>query len=126
MRKLPSRQIAGDTNRRAGIPVILLHGTYSKRNFWISPKGVGLGAFLADRGFDVWIPELRGHGHSPKESNFSAITAEQQIRYDLPAIQHFVFDQTRFQPYGSVTRSEAYTRLLPLPATGCLWIVSAE
>lgn len=87
--------ICRDANQNKSMPVILLHGTYSKRNFWISPKGIGLGAFLTDQGFDVWIPELRGHGHSPKGANFSAVTAEQQIRYDIPAIQHFVLTQTR-------------------------------
>jgi pimeloyl-ACP methyl ester carboxylesterase len=75
-------------------PVVLVHGTYSTRSFWISPKGVGLGAYLADQGFDVWIPELRGHGLSPKEESFSDITAEAQIRFDLPAIQATVHSIT--------------------------------
>lgn len=78
----------------AGHPVILLHGTYSKRNFWLSPRGVGLGAFLADSGYDVWIPELRGHGLSPKPDHFSAVTAEEQIRYDLPAVQNYVYGRS--------------------------------
>ncbi len=72
-------------------PVILVHGTYCARNFWISAKGIGLGVYLADQGFDVWIPELRGHGLSPKGDDFSRITAEDQIRHDLPAIQDHVF-----------------------------------
>jgi len=73
------------------VPVILVHGTYSTRSFWVSDKGVGLGVYLADQGFDVWIPELRGHGLSPKGDAFSKITAEDQIRYDLPAIQDAVY-----------------------------------
>jgi pimeloyl-ACP methyl ester carboxylesterase len=76
------------------IPVILIHGSYSTRSFWVSDKGVGLGVYLADQGFDVWIPELRGHGLSPKGDSFSAITAEEQIRYDLPAISDAVFTMT--------------------------------
>jgi len=51
---------------------------------------VGFGAHLADAGFDVWIPELRGHGLSPKGNRFSRITAEAQIRHDLPAIERLV------------------------------------
>lgn len=54
-----------------------------------------MGAYLADQGFDVWIPELRGHGLSPKGDAFSKINAEDQIRYDLPAIQDHVFRITR-------------------------------
>ena len=76
------------------VPVILVHGSYSTRGFWISDRGVGLGVYLADQGFDVWIPELRGHGLSPKGDSFSKITAEDQIRYDLPAVQDAVFSAT--------------------------------
>ncbi len=83
----------GKGNDKAPV-VVLLHGTYSKRNFWISPKGIGMGSFLAENGCDVWIPELRGHGLSPKGKDFSAITAEEQIRFDIPAIQEFVHIQT--------------------------------
>lgn len=75
-------------------PVILVHGSYATRSFWISSKGVGLGVYLADQGFDVWIPELRGHGLSPKGDSFSKMTAEDQIRYDLPAIQEAVNAKT--------------------------------
>jgi pimeloyl-ACP methyl ester carboxylesterase len=75
-------------------PMILVHGTYCTRSFWVSSKGIGMGLYLADQGFDVWIPELRGHGLSPKGDDFSNITAEDQIRYDLPAIQEYVFDAT--------------------------------
>lgn len=76
-------------------PVILVHGSYATRSFWVSEKGVGLGVFLAEHGFDVWIPELRGHGLSPKGPAFSAITAEDQIRRDLPAIQTAVWRMTQ-------------------------------
>ncbi|MFZ5571320.1 MAG: alpha/beta fold hydrolase [Thermodesulfobacteriota bacterium] len=72
-------------------PVILVHGTYCTRTFWISPKGVGMGAYLAGQGFDVWVPDMRGHGLSPKTAAYSRINAEDQIRFDLPAIQEHVF-----------------------------------
>ncbi len=75
-------------------PAILVHGSYTNRHFWISPKGVGMGSYLAEKGVDVWIPELRGHGLSPKGDAFSSITAQDQIHHDLPAIQEYVFRQT--------------------------------
>lgn len=75
-------------------PAILVHGTYTNRHFWISPKGVGLGAYLAEQGIDVWIPELRGHGLSPKGESFSSFTAQDHIYRDLPAIQEYVFQKT--------------------------------
>lgn len=95
MAEIAISHIRPEEDEKESVPVILVHGTYSKRNFWISPKGIGFGRFLADQGFDVWIPELRGHGLSPKGKDFSSITAEDQIRYDLPAIQRYVENHTK-------------------------------
>lgn len=92
--RLAISRIKSRNSDRLPFPVILIHGSYSTRSFWISPKGIGMGVYLADQGFDVWIPELRGHGLSPKGETFSRITAEDQIRYDLPAIQDAVFTIT--------------------------------
>jgi len=75
-------------------PLVMLHGSYSTRHFWISPKGIGLGAFLHQQGYDVWIPEFRGHGRSPKGANFKQYSAEQQMQFDLPAFGAFVYQQT--------------------------------
>lgn len=78
----------GEPERRP--PVTLIHGTFCQRSFWISNKGIGLGPFLRDRGYDVWIPELRGHGRSPRDRRFRGWTAEDQMRFDIPAIQRLV------------------------------------
>ncbi len=40
--------LADDPENR-GMPVILLHGSFSNRRFWYSPKGMGSGAILARR-----------------------------------------------------------------------------
>jgi len=76
-----------------GIPVILLHGSFSNRRFWFSPKGIGLGAFLARAGFDVWIPEMRGHGLSPRNRQWRQNRVADYARYDLPVIAAFVHEQ---------------------------------
>jgi pimeloyl-ACP methyl ester carboxylesterase len=44
---------------RWDVPVLLTHGTFS--NAQVCAK---LASFLADRGFDCWIVEWRGHGRS--------------------------------------------------------------
>ncbi len=77
-----------------GVPVILVHGTFCQRSFWVSPKGIGLGPFLRDRGFDVWIVELRGHGRSPKTLRYRTWTAEDMMRFDLPAVQALVREES--------------------------------
>jgi predicted alpha/beta hydrolase len=74
--------------------VLLVHGNFSNRGFWISPKGIGLAPFLSERGYDAWIVELRGHGLSPREPDFSAITAEDHIREDLPAAVSYIAEIT--------------------------------
>lgn len=75
-------------------PVVLVHGNYTHRAFWMTSDGFGLGPYLARRGPDVWIPELRGHGLSPKGEGFEGFTAEDHARRDLPAVQEAVRART--------------------------------
>ena len=82
-----------------GVPVILLHGSFSNRRFWYSPKGIGLGAYLARAGFDVWIAEMRGHGLSARNSAYRHNCVADYARYDLPAIGAFVHEQTGQAPH---------------------------
>lgn len=76
-------------------PVLMLHGSYSNRHFWISPKGLGLAPYLFDQGFDVWVIEFRGHGASPKSAQFKHYLAEQWGQSDLPAAINFIYEQTQ-------------------------------
>ncbi|WP_052469194.1 alpha/beta fold hydrolase [Pseudomonas massiliensis] len=84
---------------RRGAPVVLLHGSFSNRRFWYSPKGVGLGATLARAGFDVWIPEMRGHGLSPRNQQYRHNDVAAYARYDLPVINAFVAELSGQRPY---------------------------
>lgn len=79
-----------DQSEVRGTPVILLHGSFSNRRFWYSPKGLGLGPYLVRAGFDVWIAEMRGHGLSARNANYRANRVADYARYDLPAIGAFV------------------------------------
>ena len=74
-----------------GEPVVLVHGTFCQRSFWVSDKGIGLGPFLRERGYDVWIPEVRGHGRSPRDRRYRKWSAEDQMRFDLSAVQRHLF-----------------------------------
>ena len=82
-----------------GVPVILLHGSFSNRRFWYSPNGIGLGPFLARAGFDIWIAEMRGHGLSPRNQHYRRNRVADYARYDLPAIAAFVCEQTGQVPH---------------------------
>jgi pimeloyl-ACP methyl ester carboxylesterase len=52
-------------------PVVLVHGFAQNRYSW-QLSGRSLQAYLADKGFDVWNVELRGHGRSRVEGSLSA------------------------------------------------------
>ncbi|WP_271408223.1 alpha/beta fold hydrolase [Pseudomonas sp. Q1-7] len=82
-----------------GVPVILVHGSFSNRRFWYSPKGLGLGPYLARVGFDVWIAEMRGHGLSPRNQRYRRNCVADYARYDLPAIAAFVREQNGRVPH---------------------------
>jgi pimeloyl-ACP methyl ester carboxylesterase len=88
-----------DEPRTGAIPVILLHGSFSNRRFWYSARGIGLGAWLARRGFDVWIPEMRGHGLSPRNLAYRHNRVADYARYDLPVINAFVREVTGCKPH---------------------------
>ena len=88
-----------DEPEARGIPVVLLHGSFSNRRFWYSPKGIGLGAYLARAGFDVWIPEMRGHGLSRRNADYRKNRVADYARYDLPAIAAFVREQSAQVPH---------------------------
>lgn len=84
---------SADPSAARGTPVILLHGSFSNRRFWYSPKGIGLGPWLARAGYDVWIAEMRGHGLSARNENYRHNRVADYARYDLPAIAAFVREQ---------------------------------
>ncbi|MDH1261426.1 alpha/beta fold hydrolase [Pseudomonas sp. GD03944] len=83
---------AGEEGAR-GVPVVLVPGSFSNRRFWYSPRGIGLGPYLARAGYDVWIAEMRGHGLSPRNQAYRANRVSDYARYDLPAIAAFIHEQ---------------------------------
>ncbi|MFT0211135.1 alpha/beta hydrolase [Pseudomonas sp. F1_0610] len=76
-----------------GPPVVLLHGSFCNRSFWLSKNGHGLAMFLAQQGYEVWLPEMRGHGFSPKNQTYEQNTMSAYVRFDLPQIAHFIYQQ---------------------------------
>ncbi|WP_296254003.1 alpha/beta fold hydrolase [Pseudomonas sp. UBA4194] len=88
-----------DQPQARGTPVILVHGSFSNRRFWYSPKGIGLGPWLARLGFDVWIAEMRGHGLSPRNQAYRRNSVADYARYDLPVIGAFVGEITAQTPH---------------------------
>jgi pimeloyl-ACP methyl ester carboxylesterase len=93
-------------------PVVLCHGLNCNDRLWDLSPDVSLARYLAERGFDVWVPALRGAGQSDKPGinmirrvirpvfpelpgsiSFRTIdplslnwTMDDYVRYDVPAI----------------------------------------
>jgi oxygen-independent coproporphyrinogen-3 oxidase len=79
--------------RRNGLaPVLLVHGTFSNRTYFLGTRGRALAFSLAQRGFDIWVAELRGHGRSGERGRASAWHFEDWIRRDAPALVRGVLE----------------------------------
>ncbi len=85
-------RLRGPDSKRS--PVLLVHGMGVDHRVFDVMKGVSLARFLHERGWDVWLLDLRGVGGSrrrvPRRSGF-----DDHILYDLPAALAFVRETTR-------------------------------
>ena len=79
-------------------PIVLVHGSFTNRRFWLSPQGVGLARYLVEAGYDVWMMDMRGHGLSPRNVNFKDNDIERYASSDVPAINDFIIEQTGLKP----------------------------
>jgi predicted alpha/beta hydrolase len=64
---------------------VLVHGMVENGRVFYSPSDKGLAPFLARRGFDCWVVDLRGHGSSrPHVGRSSAWGQTDELLGDLP------------------------------------------
>jgi len=67
-----------------GIPVLLIHGSIEDSRIFYSASGKGFAPFLAQAGFDVFVPDLPGKGKStPKASRDFDHSQQQFIDKDI-------------------------------------------
>ena len=70
-----------------GPAVLMLHGLAEDSDVFCPRNGAGLAVFLAEAGFDVFVPDLRGHGDSPPRLVPGvSITQHDIVRQDIPAL----------------------------------------
>ena len=89
-----SRLSMADQTSPPGFPVVLVHGSFTNKGFWLSAKGRGFARHLVEAGYDVWMLEHRGHGHSPHNKSYQTNTVEAYAAVDLPAVHEFVHEKT--------------------------------
>ncbi|TVR78657.1 MAG: alpha/beta fold hydrolase [Chitinophagaceae bacterium] len=69
--KLHLKRFRKENNAKA---LLMLHGSIENGKIFYSNSGKGLGPYLAEKGYDVFIPDLRGRGQSTptinKDSDF--------------------------------------------------------
>lgn len=71
MQRIPYGRNENVTNGKK-IPVLLTHGLLRSANDWIVAKD-GLGYFLADSNYDVWLANTRGTIYSRKHEHLNPI-----------------------------------------------------
>ncbi len=85
-----------------GIPVILQHGFALNFNCWDYPEK-SFARFLANRGYDVWLTNLRSHGEGEFQSGPDRGPGNWDIDtfavYDVPAIIDHVTRKTGKKPF---------------------------
>ncbi len=84
---------SGSANSRPAL--LLVHGAFSSHTVWRRRDGAGLADFLSDRGFDVWLADLRHHGASPREPRPGTWRFEDWILFDAPALAARVRQETQ-------------------------------
>lgn len=94
-----------DFNKKKA-PVLLCHGFASNRydlDFGESEK-YSLAKYLAKRGFDTWVLELRGRGRSKKEGKeFFDWNFDTYVNYDTPAAVGYILRKYKVE-YGVNTK----------------------
>jgi pimeloyl-ACP methyl ester carboxylesterase len=78
-----SRAAAAPTQPLRGLAVLLLHGFAQNRRTWLEGA---LPRLLADRGAQVWLGELRGHGASDPPRPGARGGLDAHLELDLPAL----------------------------------------
>lgn len=70
-----------------GVPVFMVHGSVEDGHIFYSDSGKGLAPWLACRGFDVFVADLRGRGKSsPAVSAASHWGLREMMEEDFPAM----------------------------------------
>ncbi len=109
----------GATNKNSqGTPVFMLHSSMQDSSTFYSENGKGLARYLAQRGFDVYVADLRGKGKSwPQIGAKSNFGSHQAINEDIPALLQKIVSKRGVVPqvwighgWGSVLLCSVYAR----------------
>ncbi|KAL3265247.1 hypothetical protein HHI36_009461 [Cryptolaemus montrouzieri] len=106
-------------------PVLLVHGLGSNGAVWVNVKN-GLGYYLADNGYDVWLANCRGTVFSNKHVIFNCNKDRRKYwdfswheigYYDIPAFIDCVLEKTHFSKIFYIGHSQGTTVFMVLMST---------
>jgi predicted alpha/beta hydrolase len=86
------KRIYKEGNDLQNLPsILLIHGSVENGRIFYSVNGKGLGSYLAENGFDVFVADLRGKGESkPTVNPKSTFGQTEYVLEDLPAFANKV------------------------------------
>ncbi|KAF2885018.1 hypothetical protein ILUMI_21134 [Ignelater luminosus] len=109
--------------RRSQNPVLLVHGLFRSSQDWVFMGAErGLAYLLADRGYDVWLMNVRGSVYSKKhltmnpdlDPKFWAFSWHEVGLYDLPTAFELIRNVTKRERFCYIGVSEGTTYLYVL------------
>jgi len=78
-----------------GTPILMLHGAIENGLIFYTEKGKGLGCYLAEQGFDVYVADLRGRGKSTPIINANSDFGQYEaITRDIPLFLDHITNKT--------------------------------
>jgi polyhydroxyalkanoate synthase len=78
-----------------GMPVVCVPGLGADSHNFDAPGAQGLAPFLAQKGHDVWVVDLRGTGQSKAPARkWRQITFDDFVNLDLPAVIQHICDRS--------------------------------
>ena len=73
--------------KQLGAPVFMMHGLLEDGTAFYDENGKGLACYMAQQGYDVYVADLRGKGHSwPAIQANSQVGVHAHITEDIPAL----------------------------------------
>lgn len=115
---------------RHGAPVVLVHGMFTDRRFWLSERGVGLAAYLARAGHPVIVVQRRGLSDSPRCTQRHGLI--EHLTCDLPVVARRVaraHERPAFwigHAFGGVLAARAIATRLPSETVAGLVLLASQ
>ncbi|GIU50316.1 alpha/beta hydrolase [Shewanella sp. KT0246] len=118
LRHLKALPLSSSVNHNRA-PILMLHGAMSNGRVFYSPSGKGLGCYLAEQGYDVYVLDTAGRGESePRISPDYHMGQTEVILEQLPIAHDFVLKHATAEKvhwcahsWGGVLMASSYIRL---------------